>query len=309
MKKLIKIKPVNPNNIRIDYIMTTQCPYSCRYCTPTLYAGKHKKIDANTLSLFLDKFNDRKVIMNLTGGECTTHPQFEEIITMLYNRKIKTIVDTNGIRTRRWWKDYAHMVDNWCISLHPSQLEELDVEKIKIARDVSFVVVYVLMDPLYLDKALRWYEELSKVENIRLNAFRVLGVDYTPEQEEILKSMEGKWNFTAERQADLEKTHSWMMDMGSIGYYNDGSESIIDFAEILRNNEHTFKGWKCSVGNESIGIYDDGTASWARCGVKKYPNFMDIDPEELKNSIICPKEFCNCGTDIRMTKQSPEIQE
>ena len=62
MKKLIKIKPVNPNNIRIDYIMTTQCPYSCRYCTPTLYAGKHKKIDANTLSLFLDKFNDLKLL-------------------------------------------------------------------------------------------------------------------------------------------------------------------------------------------------------------------------------------------------------
>ena len=309
MKKLIKIQPVNTNNLRIDYIMTTQCPYSCRYCTPTLYAGKHKKINAETISLFLDKFKDRKVIMNLTGGECTTHPQFEEIIKMLYDKKINTIVDTNGIRTKRWWKEYAHMVANWCISLHPSQLEELDIEKIKIAAEASFVVVYVLMDPLYLDKALDWYDQLSKVENIRLNALRVLGVDYTEEQEEILKSMEGKWNFTPERQAELEKTHSWMMDMGSMGKYDDGTESLIDFAEILRNDQHNFKGWLCKAGNESIGIYDDGTAMWARCRVRKYDNFMDLDPEELKIPMICPLDRCNCGTDIRMSKQSPDYIE
>ena len=305
MKKIIKIRPESPNNLRIDYIMTTQCPYSCRYCTPDLYAGKHKKLSPDLLNQFLDKFKDRNVIMNLTGGECTTHPQFEEYIKLLFDRKIKTIVDTNGIRTKRWWKEYAHMVDNWCISLHPSQLEELDIEKIKIAAAASFTVVYVLMDPLYLDKALDWYDQLSKVENIRLNAFRVLGVDYTPEQEEILKSLEGKWNFTPERQAEIEITHSWLKTMGSIGYYNDGSSGTIDFAEILRNNQHTFFGWKCTAGNESIGIYDDGRGSWARCGVKDYDNFMDMDPEDMKTPITCPHPFCNCGTDIRMSKEKP----
>jgi organic radical activating enzyme len=309
MKKIIKIKPEDPNYLRIDYVMTTQCPYSCRYCPPRLHSGKHNKIDAGMIGTFLDKFSDRKVIMHLTGGEPTTHPQFEEIVKMLYDRNINTIVDTNGIRTQRWWSEHAHLVDNWCISLHPSQLEEIDIDKIRIASEVSFTVVYVLMDPLHLDKALRWYDQLSKVPNIRLNAFRVMSVEYTEEQDEILKSMEGKWNFTTDRQAELEKTHGWLKGMGSIGYYDDGTEGIIDFAEIMRNNQHNFKGWKCSVGNESIGIHDDGTATWARCGVKKYSNFMDISPHDLKQSIICPLDYCMCGTDIRMSKQSPEILE
>lgn len=303
MKKLIKIKPVDTNLFRITYVLTTQCPYRCRYCLPELHTGKHRKINLNDLELFLKKFSDREIIFTLTGGEPTTHPQFEEVSNLLRKLNIHSIVDTNGIRTPRWWKENGHLIDNWCISLHPSQLEELDIEKIKIASELSFTVVYVLIDPAYFEKSLDWYSQLSKLENIRLNAFRVYGVDYTDEQEKVLQSLEGTWTFTKEREEMLKKTHSWLNGAGTLGFYNDGSSNYIDFAKLIRDNEYSFTGWKCNAGNESIHISDDLTVKWANCGIIKYGNYLDINPEDLVNPVTCTFKTCDCGTDIRSSKE------
>lgn len=309
MKKIIRISPVETNTLRITYVMNTQCTYSCRYCDPKLHTGKNRYINIDEIKEFLKRFKDRNIVIDVTGGEPTIHPQFEEIITELHSMNIKLIVNSNGVRTRRFFEQYAGMVDNWCISLHPSQLEELDVEKIKIAAEKSFVVVYVLIDPAHFEKALGWYDQLKSVDNIRLNAFRVLGVDYTEEQEEILKGIDGTWNFTKEREEALQKTHSWLSDLGTLGFYDDGTSSALDFAEVLRNNQHNFRGWKCSTGNESIQIFEDGSAKWANCGIIEYNHFTDIDPEELKKPVVCKYDWCLCGTDIRGSKQSPDIQE
>ena len=128
---------------------------------------------------------------------------------------------------------------------------------------------------------------------------------YTAEQEEILKNISGKWNFTPEREAELEPTHGWLRTAYSIAYYDDGTQSQLDFAEIWRNDINQFEGWICNTGNESITIIDDGTARWGVCGFKTYDNFMDIDPEELKKPVLCGFKHCNCGTDMKGTKHHP----
>jgi hypothetical protein len=81
-----------------------------------------------------------------------------------------------------------------------------------------------------------------------------------------------------------------------------GVVSVLDPYRMIKENTNVFTGWSCNAGNDSISIYDDESADWANCGIKRYNNFLDIDPVELKQPLICTLPACTCGTDIRSAK-------
>jgi organic radical activating enzyme len=312
MKELVEIQLSSNDVIRINFIMTTSCTYACRYCPDRLHLGKHKSLDLNELRDFFNKFHDRKIYLTLSGGECTTHPQFKDIAKLAKDMGIKVAADSNSVRTARFYDSVKDLIDVWCITMHPSQ-HVLDVEKIKVLTDNGFVVVFVLMDPDYWDTAVKWLTELESVKNIKLVALKALSnwggtactVTYTPEQENFLLNYQSKYTFTKSRETELRQTHNWMLDTESYGFYNDGSKIKIDPYQILKEQTNNFFGWDCNAGNDSILINDDGSANWANCGIKKFDHFNMIDPIELKKPIRCTLAKCECGTDIRSNKKSP----
>jgi organic radical activating enzyme len=309
MSKLIKIQIANPNALRINFIMTRSCPYSCRYCPDTLNAGKHRKINLEELETFLLRFKDRNGAMQITGGECTTHPQFKDVIEVSRKVGFNVSVDSNSVRTLRFYDSVKHLVDNWCITLHPSQ-HILDLEKLKLLSQHSFLVVYVMMDPAHWDTALDWYNQIKQMSDLKVTPIRVMDnwagakfeAQYTSEQLAFLSAAQSNWLFTPEREAALRKEHMWLADTESTGFYNDGSSHTLDPFELIRKKQNSFFGWKCSAGRESICIYDDGTAIWANCGIKRFDHYLDIDPNELNIPVKCTLLECTCGTDIRGSK-------
>lgn len=309
MRKLIEIKIANPNAFRINFIMTRHCPYACRYCPDELHLGKHRDIDLEKLEEFLSRFDDRARAIQITGGECTTHPQFVDIISLARKTGFNVSVDSNSVRTLRFYDEVKHLVDNWCITLHPSQ-HTLDLEKIKLLSQHSFLVVYVMMDPDYWDIAIDWVNKISQLPDLKLTPIRVMDnwagakftANYTSEQIEYLNNAKSSWLFTNERETALRKTHMWLADTESFAHYDDNTVDVLDSFEMVRKKTNSFYGWKCSAGNESICIYEDGTATWANCGVKRYDSYLDIFPEDLKESVKCNFLECTCGTDIRASK-------
>lgn len=314
MSKIIEIKIANPNALRINFIMTRSCPYSCRYCPDTLNAGKHRHLDISNLRTFFLQFKDRQAAIQLTGGECTTHPQFKEIISLAKEVGFKVSVDSNSVRTLRFYDEVKNLVDNWCITLHPSQ-HTLDLEKLKLLASSSFLVVYVMMDPDYWERSLDWLEQVSKLKDLKVTPIRVMDnwaganfvASYTRDQLEFLSNAESQWLFTEERKEEIRKTHTWLLDTESKATLEDGSTIDLDAFEIIRKKQNSFIGWNCKAGNESICIYDDGTALWGNCGIKRYENFLDINPKDLKNSVKCTLLECTCGTDIRSTKSKNKL--
>ena len=309
MSKLIKIQIANPNALRINFIMTRSCPYSCRYCPDTLNAGKHREINLTELETFLLRFKDRNGAVQITGGECTTHPQFKDVIEVSRKVGFNVSVDSNSVRTLRFYDSVKHLVDNWCITLHPSQ-HTLDLEKLKLLAQHSFLVVYVMMDPDYWDTALDWYNQIAQMADLKVTPIRVMDnwagaefeAQYTDAQLEFLSSAQSNWLFTPEREAALRKEHMWLADTESTGFYSDGSSNTLDPFELIRKKQNSFFGWKCSAGRESICIYDDGTAIWANCGIKRFDHYLDINPNELDVPVKCTLLECTCGTDIRGSK-------
>ncbi len=309
MSKIIKIRIANPKALRINYIMTTSCPYSCRYCPDTLNAGDHREINLTDLETFLLRFTNRNRAIQLTGGECTTHPQFKDIIEVSKRAGYNVSVDSNSVRTLRFYDEVKHLVDNWCITLHPSQ-HTLDLEKLKLLAAHSFLVVYVIMDPDYWNISLDWLEKVSQLKDLKVTPIRIMDnwsganfeANYTQEQLDFLSKTSSRWLFTAERETELRKTHMWLADTESFATFEDGTTTSLDAFEIIRKKQNNFYGWRCEAGNESICIFDDGYTSWANCGIKKFKHYRDVYPKDLEESIICKFKECTCGTDIRSTK-------
>lgn len=306
MNKIIKIQSVNPNVLRINLTVTTHCPYSCRYCPESLHNGKHNLIDLDKFKKFLLRFSDRLTIVNLSGGECTTHPQFKELMQVIHDVGFKSIVDTNTVRTLRFYEEVSGLVDNWCVSLHPSQ-HTLDLDKLKLLASTSFLVVYVMMDPEHWEKSIDWFTQVSGLADLKATPARIIdnwgGSDYkstyTTEQLATLQSLDSSWGFTSERENTLRKTHMWLHENSSTVFFDDGTNSELDAFEVIRNKQNNFFGFTCSAGYESICIYADGSATWANCGVKRFDDYADIDIEQ---TFICPFNECTCATDVRSTK-------
>lgn len=309
MKKLIKIELVDDSVIRINYVMTGSCTYSCRYCPDYLNKGQHLPIDLDNLKKLFEKFSNRKIVLTLTGGECTTHPQFLEVLNLAKELKINVAVDTNGVRTKRFYEEHKTLVGNWNFTLHPSQ-HTLDLEKIKCLTDTSFVVVLISIDPDHWSTSMAWYQQVLELENVKVIPIRLISnwggaecrINYSKEQEDFLLNNPPSLNFTEKRKQELLESHRWLMETDSIAYFNDGSNNILDPFLLIKEESNIFTGWKCSGGANAILLNPDGSVNWANCGIKKYKNYFNIDPDELRIPVTCTLNRCECGTDIRSTK-------
>jgi organic radical activating enzyme len=309
MKKVIKIHYNNPNILKITFLLTTACPYTCRYCPAELHNGKNQHIDLEQVAQLFDKFKHRQILLILTGGEVTLHPQFKDVVELAKQMGVRVAVDTNSVRTVRFYKEVTDLVDVWNITLHPSQ-HTFDIEKITVLTDKAYVVVYIMMDPLHWDLAVEWYTRVSKLDNVKIIPLRAVSnwggavcqVDYTPEQQIWLVDNPDLITITPARRAELEQTHAYFANNTSTVTWNDNSSEILDPYMLIKINQNRFYGWNCSAGNENIFIQPDHSAGWATCGIKSYNHFNDIDPTELAESLTCNRLECNCVTDIRSTK-------
>lgn len=309
MDDIVLIRPANSQRLTITLQLTTACTYSCRYCPDTLSKGSAGKFDLSELEQFFKKFPNREIVLTVTGGEPTTHPDLSAVLVCAKELGIKTQVDTNGVRTVRFYQETGALANVWNVTLHPSQ-HTLDIEKIKVLTDNSFVVVYIMMDPNHWATAIDWWDQLITVENIKVIPLKTIsnwaGADfignYTTEQTDWLLTTNSKLNLTTEKRQQLIKSDSWLLNAHSIYITDSGYQGELNGYNFVKKGLNKFFGWSCSAGNENILINQDGSANWANCGIKQYKHFLDIDPIELAYPVRCNRVECNCITDIRSTK-------
>ena len=304
----IKIIANDPSTLKIIWQITSACTYACEYCPTELHTGKSIEVDLIQLRSFFEMFLDRKIVLTITGGEPTIHPQFLEIANLLKDLNIKTIVDSNLSRSLRFYEESAGLIDNWCITLHPSQ-HTLDIEKIKVLAEKSFTIVYVMMDPLHWNTAIQWWNTLKDIQNIKLIVLKPVdnwaGATYkgvfTKEQQHFLNTAVPIYTMSKERAEQLRKS-DWLFDLGSTVQYQDGSKDMLDADALMKQGLNKFKGWSCNAGNEVMVLSDSGNVSMATCGVANLGHWSTINIDNIKQPVICPRDYCQCGTDIKASK-------
>lgn len=305
----IKIESNNSDTLKVIWPLTTACTYACEYCPKELHTGTSEETDLLEFQKFLKMFSDRNIVITLTGGEPTIHPQFLEIAQLLRELNIKTIVDTNLSRSLRFYEEAGPLIDNWCVTLHPSE-HVFDLAKITTLSQASFTVVYVMMDPLYWNKAHDWWNNLKLIENIKLTVLKPVdnwaGSTYrgifTQEQQHFLNTTLPVYTFSNSRLETIKHQYTWLNDLGSTVYFDNGLKDMLDSDALMKQGLNKFKGWSCDAGNEVMVLSTTGDVSLATCGVANLGHWSNINIHDIKKSIICPKDFCHCGIDIKASK-------
>ncbi|MCB0362971.1 MAG: hypothetical protein KDD35_09615, partial [Bdellovibrionales bacterium] len=83
--------------------------------------------------------------------------------------------------------------------------------------------------------------------------------------------------------------------------------SEFDVNSLLSEVKNNFIGWKCDIGLEQIFVDSHGTVLRAGCRVGgKIGHISDAIIKFPLKAVRCTKTYCHCGTDIVVTKVSPE---
>ncbi len=310
-KQLVQIRQ-RKRVLQLTWIMNNICNNKCAYCPPELNSGTNHHYEWDKARSFIQRLFDTypDIHCSISGGEPTLSPFFEELVDIFHNSRNTVGITTNGVRTLRFWNEIAPKLNYICFSYHPSQEVPEFLEKVIACSTKTAVTVRVMMDSRYWDKSLEMYNKCFAINNIIVEAVRILpgmakttniGEKYTPEQEEILVSLPRKSQFLKITENPKYKT----ADIGSSFYYEDGSyDENGEPNTIVTLGKNNFKGWACTAGIESIFIHFRGIVRRANCleGGTLF-HIDDHEKHELpKTGIICGVTECMCGTDVLLSK-------
>jgi hypothetical protein len=142
----IALSPDNIPAFLLDWELTKRCNLDCSYCSKGLDGGhdnstKHPPLDEclksidfmyEYVSLYMQhkKPTQRKVILNVYGGESLFHPDIVEILISC-REKYKSYIDqweltitttTNGIINKSIWQQIIPLIDEFTVSYHAENL-------------------------------------------------------------------------------------------------------------------------------------------------------------------------------------------
>ena len=204
------ILPDNAPSFLLDWELTLKCNLDCSYCLEGPDGchdlnGKHPSLEECLDSIdfmyeYVDEYmkqrkpKQRKVVLNVYGGEALFHPNIVEILKATrekYDRYKKdwhlTITTTtNGVVNKRIWKEIIPLIDEFTISYHaenyPKQ-EKLFFDNLLDAQKSSRIKCVIMMHDTLWNKSMRCVD-FCKEHNINhiAKAFDNPDRFYTEEQ-------------------------------------------------------------------------------------------------------------------------------
>lgn len=290
----------------ITWTHSSTCNFNCSYCTPFLHDNKHR--GPKEYNKFIDFFNswanNLPVILDITGGEPTLWPEFENFCNdFKKSRNTETYISftTNGSRSINYWKNFNANVDIIGISFH-FEFADLKhtIEVIKILLEKKYNVELLLVtQPEDFEKT---KEIMKKVSKLQINA--EAKIVYDNEENQISNYTDEMLKYFKDSVIRGSHTLSKMKDTNLYLTYND-SKILTSVSEIKAKKENTFYNWKCFGGEHNISVRPDGTVYGAECGTwSNYPlgNIYEGNVK-IPNPIKCKQEWCNCGSDISIKKK------
>ena len=307
-----------PDSMHAEWVVSNVCNYTCSYCDPNLYGGSSGWPDLERSlefwSYIHNEVNSNSKMLTLSGGEPTMWRHLSSFFNRLDPSYKKAIV-TNGSRTLRWWQQFMDntAIDQITLSCH---LEFCDVEHIKkvieIAGPRCRVTALVMLEENYVEKGREFAESFANSNLyckvvIKPITRRHQGRDnssqsYTEETREWMRTFD--YNKTAPILKNLEQTTAVHIVIDDIKY------PVFHIFDMIANNQHKFRGWRCHAGTHRLVVWHDGSVYGAQCSTAKRNKLGNIENGKLDNKIepiICNTEFCACIPDIRIPKERIDV--
>lgn len=286
----LALDPTNTPSFLLDWELTKLCNLDCSYCgvgidygghnNDTLHPPKQECIDAidfmfEYVDLYMQhkKPTQRKVVLNVYGGESLFHPDIVEILQAVRtkyepyknNWYLTVACTTNAIVGPTRWEEILPLIDNFTTSYHsenlPKQKElfKANVLRLKELKKPFRAVVMMHNNPVY------WDDGVSMIEFLKSHE-----IDCTPKP---LDNVEPEWVYSAEQFTQLKtmwinkvptkSKEEYKKKIIPIGIDTDTHSSIasgrpccggrkLSVNDDLKNSmvyvpKQGFKGWSCSV--------------------------------------------------------------
>ena len=280
------LDPSGTPSFLLDWELTKKCNLDCSYCSTGIDGGhdntySHPLLDEclstidfmyNYVDLYMSnkKSTQRKVVLNVYGGESLFHPDIVEILTAC-REKYKPYADrwvltitttTNAVVNKSIWKKLLHLIDEFTVSYHAENLpkqEQLFFANLLDLKDNNKKVKCVVM--MHNTPAL-WKKSVNAVEFCQANDIRYVakpfdnpGLSYTSEQFDYFKDF---W-ISNTNQKNVESSVERLNQVGT-------TEKVVSICEgraccggrkLALNNDlkssvtfvtkQGFKDWYCSV--------------------------------------------------------------
>jgi MoaA/NifB/PqqE/SkfB family radical SAM enzyme len=302
----------------VNWMLHNRCTYDCSYCPSANKKGTDSWLRLENVKEFctdLDKYrkesdpgSEVEVIFN--GGEPTVWKDFIPLVDYCNSLGWHVVMNTNASRSLRWWEENVHKFSWLVLSYHTETVNDDEfIEKIKLCEKYVKTSINVMLNPeqKYFEKAVKFshrlYNETSDVNIQHHEIQHNFGLDvinvphYTQEQLSVIRSLRDRYPDTTKRRYKTV----WQ---DYVGKWDNGHQMVLRGNELIKDQQNTFKGWKCYQGREGLFIDALGDVNIGACRVGGSIGNIQT-PKEIKwptGPVICPLSSCTCVTDILKTK-------
>jgi hypothetical protein len=211
-----------------------------------------------------------------------------------------TSLNTNGSRELAWWDSAIPLLDASVLTYHIefAGLEHFAAVLKRLTEASITTHVNVTMLPERFDECMAKASELAarcSGMSIALKALRVsFGSELYPYTEEQKSTM-------ARFGADGAKKKLVRGQMRCS--YDDGTAELLSPQELLLRGVNRWAAWTCNAGIESLAVRSDGQVYRAVCQQGgAIGNLSDRSIAFPASPVRCAKDYCNCLSDIRISK-------
>lgn len=294
-------------NLIVVLFFSDNCNYNCVYCGNKFPRTK-LKLNTDLVYKYLTDLSetiDGKIFIEILGGEPTTHENFYEFCSKLaLNKCFFTSVYTNYSADLDMYIDLYKKGINIIPSWHSLPNDRQNQKFIqKIIDTTKFIDkrinIRVMYEPEYNKYALNTFNTLYKYNN-KLNIEFSLLVNSTTYRINYTKQQLDEYKICQ------EKVYHENDDI--FIQYSDGSTKMIGYYDIFKNEDLSFRFWKCYAGIDTIYIHSDGNAyicpKFFTDNKKPLYNIYDINAIKMRqHPTICPFSLAYCECDKEVKKE------
>lgn len=315
MQKVIPIKvqkTIPMMHKFIEWKIHNVCNHDCSFCDSRHKDGSQRWFSLEQYKDYTDKLVEacegKPFWIQITGGEPTLYPQLIELITYMKQKGAFISLISNGTRTLRWWKELkaAKVLDYLFITYH----SEMTTDYKHVADILN----------LFIDEPTETIGLITHVKNTVDLAFEAQ--DYLIKNTGAIITLKamvvGEYNiydYYTDSQLQYLKENNWIMGEKNdfkvksnipiyhkINHtlkvtYSDNTKVNIDPQLLMKNQENTFEGWMCKIGDHNMRI-DHDVIYRGVCEVGDSTSLKD-DKLYFRNDFVkCTSIECFCGTDM-----------
>ena len=299
--KSIKNRWGHEQFIKVEWNLGKRCNYDCGYCPSAIHDNESPHTDLEILKRTVDKLATlpKPVRLSLTGGEPCVHPQIEQLIRYIKEKKMWLSITTNGTRKPLWYS--MQQVDQYVFSLH----FEYDwtnvlytIKNVNERNNGSNGINIVVNVMAHQDK-MKDVRTAVDMLNFHAIPYVIRRVRWTEGDHDLFDDM--KYD-----QTDLDwiLAHTATVKPNCI-FSDDDDTKEYHANDIIKLHLNKFKGWTCNAGLESLMINWDGDVHRATCRVGgSLGNIYHGSFIVPTDPVVCTRNFCTCAADIPLTKSN-----